>query len=511
MNALVNPHLEDSAVLDKCTEYSSRERDGEYLFIDSKSGRWIRSNATGAYILQMIDGKRSIRDILEQLSSEYELPQGDIADVIRSFFTDLVASGFGWVVNTGNGEPACGECGKPDVSMRSKIPGSLWIHPWPTCNLSCPNCHDDGGSDSTERLTAADLASFFDYIRQTADKPSLPTLMVAGDEPLMYFEELLDILEHSRGAFCHTVMLTNGTVGSREQWSRLLPLLDGVQVSLDGATAETNDRIRSQGSFDRTVNTIRLIRNLSDSFFIAVSFTPTMLNYREYCESANMVGLATELGVDGIRVGSLVPVGRAKDTKELVVGKAQLNEVAAKTLRAYARASATLSVFGPCTRALNVEVGDACMPKIALAGRRTSCGAGLPTLSISHDGTVYPCVSIADSRHVLGNVKSSCPAEICRAAAQITESWSLDHQPFCANCEVRYVCGGGCRAVALAVNGDPLSPDPRYKGPESDDCLHKKDLLEAMWKSPDYQVLRQFGPIGKRGEVMLNLGGRFPR
>ena len=132
-----------------------------------------------------------------------------------------------------------------------------------------------------------------------------------------------------------------------------------------------------------------------------------------------------------------------------------------------------------------------CNSKIASSRMRSSCGVGLPSLSIAHDGTAYPCASINDARYALGNVKSTSPVEICRVARELSGSWSVDHLPSCRNCDVRYVCGGGCRAVSLALRGDPLAHDPLWKEPGSDDCTQRSSILETMWAFPDYQILKQ--------------------
>lgn len=46
---------------------------------------------------------------------------------------------------------------------------------------------------------------------------------------------------------------------------------------------------------------------------------------------------------------------------------------------------------------LKLNIVETCSQKVISYVRRTGCGAGLPTMSISNDGTVYTCASLCDS------------------------------------------------------------------------------------------------------------------
>jgi MoaA/NifB/PqqE/SkfB family radical SAM enzyme len=82
--------------------------------------------------------------------------------------------------------------------------------------------------------------------------------------------------------------------------------LKSVTVSLDGACSETHDRMRQYpGLFNLAVNAIRAL--VSYHHRVGISFTPTLLNYHETFEVAE---LAYSLGTDSICVSQYIPTGR---------------------------------------------------------------------------------------------------------------------------------------------------------------------------------------------------------
>lgn len=65
-------------------------------------------------------------------------------------------------------------------------------------------------------------------------------------------------------------------------------------------------------------------------------------------------------------------------------------------------------------------------------------------ISISATGNVYPCNRIADV-HSSGNVKTKKLAEIIPYLERMESVTNVDSITPCKECDLRYVCGGGCR------------------------------------------------------------------
>ena len=88
-----------------------------------------------------------------------------------------------------------------------------------------------------------------------------------------------------------TCISTNGTLIDQQVVRRLDNKLVYIQVSLDGATADSNDAIRGPGSFDKALQALQHLRQRD----IEVSIN-TVLTRRSYPELARLVELAASFG-----------------------------------------------------------------------------------------------------------------------------------------------------------------------------------------------------------------------
>lgn len=111
---------------------------------------------------------------------------------------------------------------------------------------------------------------------------------IGGGEPFIRkdIDEIIkDIKDH--GMKCS--LTTNGWLLKERPFP---PLLDSCEVSIDGATAETNDKIRGvKGAWERAINAVK----------IAKEHCPTLINFviqaDNYLEMVEYCNLAKKLGV----------------------------------------------------------------------------------------------------------------------------------------------------------------------------------------------------------------------
>src|SRR5687768_16082805 len=113
------------------------------------------------------------------------------------------------------------------------------------CNLACVHCLSSSGRRDPRELTTAECKAVIDELRRM----QVFYVNIGGGEPTVRrdFWELLDY------ATAHHVGVKFSTNGSRITPAVAARLAASdyvdVQVSLDGATAEVNDRVRGAGSF----------------------------------------------------------------------------------------------------------------------------------------------------------------------------------------------------------------------------------------------------------------------
>jgi mycofactocin radical SAM maturase len=261
-----------------------------------------------------------------------------------------------------------------------------------------------------------------------------------GGEPFAR-EDFLHILEacHIQGLV--TCVSTNGTLLSDE----VLKFLRGrdmvyLQVSLDGATPETNDRIRGSGSFLRILEGLERLHSRDIPFIM--NMVLTRLNYPEL---AQMHSLADELGAV-LRISRFRPSGRGK----AFWGELRLGE---EELRAFS---------GWLTDHKDVVTGDSFF-SIEEEERRglglNLCGAAKFTCCIGPRGNVYPCAFLQDGLFCGGNVLVQPLGKIWYTAHAFNLLRNLKIQS-CESCFRFDSCHGGCPAIAYFTERTLAIPDP---------------------------------------------------
>ena len=137
-------------------------------------------------------------------------------------------------------------------------------------------------------------------------------------------DDLLDLLEYSHQKGLVTCVSTNGMLIDDNLARRLAKLkMLYLQVSLDGATAEVNDRIRGPGSYLRILGAVAALTRNQVPFSLN-----TVLTRLNYAQLDDLRKLARDYGAD-LRVSRFRPSGRGKKSRSyLAPDKDQLEDFA---------------------------------------------------------------------------------------------------------------------------------------------------------------------------------------
>ena len=84
--------------------------------------------------------------------------------------------------------------------------------------------------------------------------------------------------------------------------------------------------------------------------------------------------------------------------------------------------------------------------------RFTNCGIGT-NIVINFDGKIYPCNKFSDIYY-----ESLEPSKLISIFNKLNESTSNTYIKKCNNCELKYICAGGCRIDNYIKNGDMMIP-----------------------------------------------------
>ena len=172
------------------------------------------------------------------------------------------------------------------------------------CSARCLTCCEESGPDKAwaDELTREEA---LDLARRIADA-GIPYVAFGGGEPLgvPHCWELFEIFTHAGIAL---KLETDGSRIDDEAADRLAALgVQCVQISVDGARAQTHERVRPGSSFVSTVGAIeRLVARGRPPQFV---FVPNRMNLNETVAAYE---LAANLGCEAFVTGPMMRIGRA--------------------------------------------------------------------------------------------------------------------------------------------------------------------------------------------------------
>jgi PqqA peptide cyclase len=440
----------------------------------------LRLNRSGAAIVALCDGRRSVQAIVAELAEKFrpgsremgaEIGPDEIADDVGTFLEELDAKGLlAW-----NVEPAAVSDALPDesretlprtdvpITMAGDRPLGLLAELTYRCPLGCPYC----SNPTSLRHDAAELTTN-EWQRVIREAAELGVLHVhfSGGEPLLH-PGLVELVAAARAAGLYTNLLTSGIPFSRAPAESLRAAgLDHVQLSLQGDEAELADPIAGRRSHVEKLAAARLIRELGWPLTLNV-----VLHRTNVSRIPQLVALAEELDADRLELANVQFYGWAHRNRDVLLPNvAQLREAAACVADARTRLRGRLRI-------------DYVLPD-ALADRPKPCmeGWGRRYLTVNPQGDVLPCPTASCIESLqFDNVRQHPLGWIWRESSAFNQFRGTAWMPEpCRSCDWRHTDFGGCRCQAALLTGDAANTDPA--------CAlspHRARLIEAFQLTSD--------------------------
>jgi MoaA/NifB/PqqE/SkfB family radical SAM enzyme len=175
------------------------------------------------------------------------------------------------------------------------------------CNLACLHCIEESGPGKAFR-DELNETQIFGFLEQVMDR-QVPYLSFSGGEPTLH-PLFFEMVAYVCGRDAQLKVETNGHGLSVEKAERLKSLgVKAVQVSLDGASRETFNRMRVRGDFDLAIEGIRNLH--AAGVPVEINYSPTLFNVHEI---GLAVDLAYELGAYSFYTGRTMYTGNAVKT-----------------------------------------------------------------------------------------------------------------------------------------------------------------------------------------------------
>jgi MoaA/NifB/PqqE/SkfB family radical SAM enzyme len=179
------------------------------------------------------------------------------------------------------------------------------------CNLACLHCIEESGPGKAFH-DELDERQVFSILEQLTEA-EVPYLAFSGGEPMLH-PSFFAMVEYVCARNTQLKVETNGHYLDPENCARLARLgVKAMQVSLDGASRETFNRMRVRGEFDTAVAGIRGLR--AAGVPVEINFSPTRFNMHEIGKA---VDLAFELGAYSFYTGRTMYTGNATKTWRLI-------------------------------------------------------------------------------------------------------------------------------------------------------------------------------------------------
>jgi MoaA/NifB/PqqE/SkfB family radical SAM enzyme len=179
------------------------------------------------------------------------------------------------------------------------------------CNLACLHCIEESGPGKALKGELS-RAEALDILRRL-DEAGVPYLSFSGGEPLLH-PGFWDLLAAACGKDMHVKVETNGHLLSAGDCSRMREFgVKAVQVSLDGASPESYERLRVRGRFETVLSAVRMLK--AAGVPVEINFSPTRFNVREIGRAVDM---AFELGAVGFYTGRTIMAGNAARSRALI-------------------------------------------------------------------------------------------------------------------------------------------------------------------------------------------------
>ncbi|MDK2949257.1 MAG: hypothetical protein PWQ56_422 [Patescibacteria group bacterium] len=167
------------------------------------------------------------------------------------------------------------------------------------CNLECLHCISSVGNK--KNLDEENSLKIIDILKDW----HCEEINLTGGEPLIR-NDIFNILKRAKKRKIKTRVLSNGTLINNKNIYQIKSYVDDLGISLDGSSAEFNDKIRGGGSFEKIIKSINLIKK--NKIPITLYITICELNLYNFEKILKLVKL---LKIDNIRINEVNLKGRA--------------------------------------------------------------------------------------------------------------------------------------------------------------------------------------------------------
>lgn len=274
-------------------------------------------------------------------------------------------------------------------------------------------------------------ADFFRVLDESISKkvdPRTLLIIISGGEALVR-KDLTEIGHGLKKRGYPWGMVTNGMLLTAEKLAELRNAgLCSIALSLDGPEAIHNAIRQNPKSYERAVNALRtIVHSPGLTYDVITCATPALLphlpEFRDFL---------IEEKCKAWRLGTISPMGRAKDTPDLLLSGCEERKVL--DFIAQTRQEGQIDVAFTCDGFLGRYEG-------IVRNHFFQCDAGITTGGILIDGSISACTSIRGN-HIQGNIYKDDFMDVWENRFQKYRDRSWAKKGICSDCEMFAFCRG---------------------------------------------------------------------
>lgn len=401
-----------------------------YIFVRTEDNILIKRpnqatqiNSTGAKILQFLLEGGTTKDLLAKTG------QDKSQDI--ELFMLAVKSYLEGNLDEFSMNPAVE---KKAFSMNfSKLPVLSELALTYKCNLKCKFCYAGcnctvNPAGTNEELSLIEFKSIIQTIWSTA---KVPSISFTGGEPTLRPDMLIECVSYAKSLGMRVNLITNGTLVNETLAQSLIKAgLDSAQVSIEGITAETHDKlVQQKGAFKKSIDAVRHFKLLG--IHVHTNTTLNRLNREECLQMPEFV--KNTLNLDRFSMNLVIPAGSSVINDNLTIKYSEVGPIIKEIQENSKKHQVEFMWYSPVPMCMfNTITND--------LGNK-GCAACDGLLSVAPNGDILPCASYDKP---VGNLKK----ESFHAIWQNEESSYFRNKRFvhtiCNDCDNLAICNGGC-------------------------------------------------------------------
>ena len=327
-----------------------------------------------------------------------------------------------------------------EPAFRSPIVAHLGVTS--ACNMRCKYCSIRQPYAKAKELSTTEWKRIIDKLAHLG----VFQIGLTGGEPTLR-KDLIELAEYITSRRCAFNLTTNGWALDRDLIVRLKQAgMRQCQVSLDCHLPTINDRLRGDGACLRAIRAVRLLRDEGIAVGIDCVVSKNNLSHLEEFVAWLNAERIPYLTLIKIKQGDL-PLA---DFKSMLPEYHSYCTLIEKLCN---RTNEMPCVTLDCGSVSNLE--RVLRPQEAKAVPIAGCPVGHTLLSISPDGSVFPCVAMGAHRYCLGNAKDTDLRSMWNENILLRSLRKMKSkiEGQCKECERLDHCRGGCRGIAESLCG----------------------------------------------------------